>query len=322
MVINYTYGRPGNYIVDLTITDNDGSKAHANRNLTIKNLGPMANFTFTPTGGDVTTTFKFSSTSKDPDGTVATYNWSFGDGTYSDKAAPEHSYLNDGTFKVVLRVKDDLGAWSPNISKDIVIQDLPPVAKALPSTQTIKVGLKANFTANGTTDPDYKLSELTFEWDYADGTAKATGMQVSHVYMTAGEYNVTLKVTDPKGASSTVKVHVTVQNPVIPKPKPKPHDNKGATAGIIALVLIIVIACGIGGFLLMRRKKGGPETEAEQKAPEPTTAPDTGPTEPAAFSTIAARPLPEDEPIDEKEAEGPKDEPPADEGPEGTDEEK
>jgi PKD repeat protein len=300
-VINYTYGRPGTYTVDLTITDNDGSKAQASKSLTIKNLGPLADFTFTPTGGNVTTTFKFSSASKDPDGTIVVYNWSFGDGTYSDKAAPEHRYLNDGTFRVVLRVKDDLGAWSLNISKDIVIQDLPPVAKASPSTQTIKVSVKANFTANGTTDPDDKLTELTFEWDFADGSAKATGMQVSHVYGTAGEYNVTLKVTDPKGASSTVKVHVTVQNPVIPKPKPKPHDNKGATAGIIAIVLIVIIACGIGGFLLLRRKKGGPATEAAQKAPEPTEKVESEVT---------------------KEAEAPKDEPPDDEVPEGKDEEK
>jgi PKD repeat protein len=297
-VINYTYDRPGNYTVVLAITDNDGSKAQTSKNVTILDLPPVVKFTFTPTGGNVTTTFKFNSTSKDPDGTIVEYNWSFGDGTYSHEVAPEHRYLDDGTFIVSLEVKDD-GGWLIYDKKVIVLQDLPPVAKAAPGTQTIKVGVKANFTASGTTDLDDKLTELTFEWDFADGSAKATGMLVSHVYGTAGEYNVTLKVTDSKGATSTAKVHVTVQAPVIPKPKPKPHDNSGATAGIIALVLIVIVACGIGGFLLMRRKKGGPETETVKKDPEP---------------------IEKVEPEATKEAEGPKEEPPADEGPMDEDE--
>jgi len=262
MVINYTYGSPGNYTVGLTIKDDDGAYAVTNHTVIVVNLAPAANYTFVPAAGNVTTLFAFNSTSKDPDGTIAAYNWSYGDGGHSEQASPKHRYNDDGTYHVTLRVRDNFGAWSANLTKDIVISNLPPVAVATPASQTIGVNNKANFTANGTNDPDDKLTELTFEWDFGDGSATGTGMQASHVYAQAGQFNATLKVTDDNGASSIVKVRVTVNAPV--KPPPKPRQNNIAAA-IVVVLLIVLAVCGIGAFMFMRRKKGEPEPAATAK---------------------------------------------------------
>jgi PKD repeat protein len=48
--------------------------------------------------------------SSDPDGSVASYAWSFGDGTSGSGASPNHTYASAGSYTVALTVTDDAGA--------------------------------------------------------------------------------------------------------------------------------------------------------------------------------------------------------------------
>ena len=51
-----------------------------------------------------------ASSSSDPDGTVATYTWNFGDGTPEETGILiQHQYANQGTFNAVLTVADNRG---------------------------------------------------------------------------------------------------------------------------------------------------------------------------------------------------------------------
>ena len=265
LVLNYSYLTPGNYTVVLTVTDNDGAQAKVNKTIIIINLAPTANFTFKPKQGIITVPFEFESTSLDPDGSVVAYNWSFGDGTYSDKAAPTHKYSDDKVYNVTLMVRDNIGLWSANVTKPVVVINLPPWAKASPSDQTIVFYKghdgRANFSANGTTDLDDKLSELTFEWDFGDNSPNASGMQTSHVYTKAGKFNVTLKVTDDNGASSIIKVNVTVY-----EREPKPPEVKGVSLlPLIGLLLIIIGVVGAIGYWRFRKDGMGSKSKEKEK---------------------------------------------------------
>ncbi|TDN90932.1 PKD domain-containing protein [Microbacterium sp. BK668] len=56
------------------------------------------------------------STSSDPDGTIATWSWNFGDGRTGSGATPTVTYLAAGTYTVTLTVTDDRGATASTSS--------------------------------------------------------------------------------------------------------------------------------------------------------------------------------------------------------------
>jgi len=71
-------------------------------------------------------------------------------------------------------------------------------------------------------------SGLTYLWDFGDGSGK-TSSHPSHTYKTAGQYNVTLTVTDSLGRTDTRTKQATVNNPTppptgTPTPTPKATD--------------------------------------------------------------------------------------------------
>ena len=71
------------------------------------NQPPSASFTWGATG----LTASFDGTgSSDPDGSVSSYAWSFGDGTTGSGSTPSHTYAAPGTYSVQLTVTDNQGA--------------------------------------------------------------------------------------------------------------------------------------------------------------------------------------------------------------------
>src|SRR5256885_527715 len=141
-------------------------------------------------------TCSFTSTSSDPDGSIASYSWNFGDGSpVSTLQNPSHTYGAGGSYTVTLRVTDNQGAQSALASQTFTVTppNQPPVSSFTKSCN----GLTCSFTSTSS-DPDGSIA--SYSWNFGDGTPASTLQNPSHTYAAGGSYTVTLQVTDNQGA--------------------------------------------------------------------------------------------------------------------------
>jgi PKD repeat protein len=124
---SYTYSADGTYPVKLTVTDNLGRKStEFMDDVNIVNTAPTALFTWDAT----TLTVDFLDASSDPDGTVDTWEWNFGDNTPTrtinrssevTNGDTFYTYSADGTYPVTLTVTDNLGRKSTAFEDEVTV---------------------------------------------------------------------------------------------------------------------------------------------------------------------------------------------------------
>ena len=104
----HTYPSSGPRTVTLTVTDGQGATGTTTQSINPQNLPPTAAATVTCNGRACT----FNGTaSNDPDGTIASYAWDFGDpGQTGTGATTTHTYPDAGPRTVTLTVTDNAGA--------------------------------------------------------------------------------------------------------------------------------------------------------------------------------------------------------------------
>jgi PKD repeat protein len=127
VTVTHTYQDPGVYTVRLTVTDDRGATAGAQRVVAVTtadgNLPPTAAFTVTPSEGTAPLAVSFdAASSSDPDGLVVGYAWAFGDGNTGSGSTAQHTYSTAGTYLARLTVTDDRGATA---SSEVGVSVLP-----------------------------------------------------------------------------------------------------------------------------------------------------------------------------------------------------
>jgi 6-phosphogluconolactonase (cycloisomerase 2 family) len=105
------------------------------------NQGPSAVFTAVSEGAGQAAVFNATSSS-DPDGAVARYDWDFGDGTTLQDGGPTptHVYQEQGNYQVTLTVTDDEGCSNQPIFTGQTADCTPSTATPARVTQTLQVG--------------------------------------------------------------------------------------------------------------------------------------------------------------------------------------
>lgn len=230
---SHAYATGGTKTVTLTVTDNKGATAQVSHTLSVTspNQAPVASFTATAVQLAVTVD---ASGSSDPDGTVASYAWDFGDGATATGPTGSHTYATAGTKTVTLTVTDDKGV-SSTLSQPVQVTAPPPNVRPTAGFTSTTDGLTANLSSTST---DSDGTVVAWSWDFGDSTPAITTENATHTYATAGTRQVTLTVTDNNGATATVTRDVTVTAPP-PANQPPTADFTTAVDGLTASITSI-----------------------------------------------------------------------------------
>lgn len=117
----------GPYNVNLRVTSGSGCIADTTLILNTIHPQPIAGFTSDKPGlciGDMVT---FTDQSNGLDGTIKTWNWSFGDGGQSNVASIPHLYSTANTFDVSLYISNSHGCNSDTLIKQFTVYPYPAV---------------------------------------------------------------------------------------------------------------------------------------------------------------------------------------------------
>lgn len=203
--VTHTYASAGMYTVTLTITNLLGCDASSSMDVLISS-GLLANFTFEQ--GCAGTPAVFSDQSNPNGGpAIVQWSWNFGDpasgvNNTSNLQNPTHIFTGTGTYNVVLNITNTSNCTSA-ITKQITVNEAPPVEFTWESSC-------ANALTSFFTDPSVvDLGAIaTFAWDFGDGGV-SNYQDPQYQYATAGNYQVTLTITDTTGCSNAVS-HVVI----------------------------------------------------------------------------------------------------------------
>ncbi len=270
--LSHRYGDNGVYVVSVMVEDDDLGVGSGTFTVTVDNVAPSVD----PGGPyevdeNEPVTLSLHVTDPGSDDVVVTYDW--GDGFsettthtfYSNGATPDpfpspdvrpldlldhatHTYGDNGVYTVTLTVEDDDGGVTV-AHTTVTVDNVDPTIIDMSNDGPLDEGGVLTGTATAT---DQGSDDLTFTWDWGDGTIDAithynsgaspdpypspninpiTANDVaSHTYADNGTYTVTVTVRDDDGGSATQQFDVQVSNV---DPTLDAADNQTAAEGAL-----------------------------------------------------------------------------------------
>jgi len=202
---NYNYTVPGTYTVSLTATGPGGNDLETKTNyISVATPAPVAEFSGTPTTGTAPLNVAFTDQST---GSVTSWLWTFGDGSFSTQQNPNYNYTVPGTYTVTLTATGPGGNDFETKTNYITVNDPAPVAafSGTPTTGTAPLNVDFTDASTGTV--------TSWSWSFGD-TGTSTAQNPSHIYTSPGTYTVTLTATGPGGSDGETKTnYITVSEP-------------------------------------------------------------------------------------------------------------
>ncbi|MCP4698413.1 MAG: PKD domain-containing protein [Gammaproteobacteria bacterium] len=213
------FSEAGTYTIELVVTDNDGLQSDPGRqSVLVKSVSgsvsPNAVAEASPLSGGAPLNVTLDGTkSLDPDGgSITSYEWTSSAGQTVSGSKATLSFDTVGTYTVTLTVTDDEGETGTT-DKTIIVSEssAPPVAVAQASPSSGDAPLEVILDGTGSSDPDGG-SIVSYEWTASDGQT-TFGSKAALSFNTAGEYSVTLKVTDDESETGEAVKKITVTEP-------------------------------------------------------------------------------------------------------------
>jgi hypothetical protein len=141
------------------------------------------------------------------------YGWSFGDGATGTGVATTHAYADDSTCIVILEVSDGFGGIHSTM-RQVTLYNVAPLVRA-GADATIRPGAVYSFSG-GFSDPGVLDAPWSWTIDRGGTTSggivndRASPVNASCQFCTAGTHGVTFTVTDKDGGTGSDALVLTV----------------------------------------------------------------------------------------------------------------
>ncbi len=207
----HSFANANSYAVRLTITNKQGLSNVVTHTVTIgAGSLPSPKFTFSPTSPAAAQPVQFSG-SQSTAGlghVINQYIWNFGDGSPTATGANvSHTFAVAAQYNVTLTVVDDSGQQA-SASSTVPVGTGAPTANftaAVTGIHTMTFDASASTAQGGATVTQY-------QWSFGDGSfgGPSAAPSISHTFVAAGTYTVTVTVTDSLGRTGIFSSAVSV----------------------------------------------------------------------------------------------------------------
>ena len=199
----HTYTEAGNYIVDLTV-DNENGADSKTQEISVQEAQnedkvlPVADFGSNLVSGFAPLDVQFTDSSQNAN----RWSWDFNNDGIADSSdvSPVYTYTTPGTYTVSLTVSNANGTDSKTIK--IIVDEAPSDDKVLPVSD-FSTSILSGYAPFSVQFTDKSESATLWKWDFGDGTT-ATEQNPAHTYSATGTYTVTLTVSSAKGTHSKI----------------------------------------------------------------------------------------------------------------------
>lgn len=142
------------------------------------NQSPVAKFTTSLQSGSAPLAVNFDgSLSSDPDGTISSYYWNFGDGSTATGPYVSHTYTTNGSFVATLTVTDDDGAASSSTTTITTADTIRPSINLTAPINGSRFAARSLVTATASASDNVGISKVKF---YVNGYLKCTDYSATY----------------------------------------------------------------------------------------------------------------------------------------------
>ena len=227
----HIYATNGKYTVTLTVTNPFGQDTKTLTGFIAVGDPPVPDFSVSPSQGNIPLAVAFTGLTN---GTMSSWKWDFGDGSFASVQNPTHTYTKPGIYTVTLSAANEFGMGDITKS-DIINTGVVPDAEFIAEIRQGYPPLTVQFRDFSSGSP------FAWFWDFGDGT-KSTEKDPVHSYTKEGSYTTTLQVANAFGNDSLTRPnHISVGNPVPtltqgPVVVGTPPPGESQSGGIISLI--------------------------------------------------------------------------------------
>ncbi|MES2139779.1 MAG: PKD domain-containing protein [Bacteroidota bacterium] len=169
-----------------------------------------------------------NSVAGNPNDPITSWQWNFGDGTFSYESAPNHNYSQPGNYLVTLTVKTEGGCTSNSLTAPLAIT-AHPIPNAVFSVNSTNLNLPFDALILN----NQSVGANSYYWEFGDG-GTSTQFNPQYLYSTVSNFHVQLIAMSQYSCVDTAFAEITTNADVIFPNAFTPNPN-GSQGGIYDL---------------------------------------------------------------------------------------